>query len=130
MPVTIDNQEFDLLPAPSLSSYAPIRKAPKVKFQAEAGYTHQRERYPFARRSYPLEWGILTLAQKNLLEAWLDDIGSAAFYFVPPESLLPRPNGVVVPEVRLVRVVDEETVIKPHPRAFRRFTAKITVEEL
>lgn len=130
MPVVIDNQTYDLLPSPSQSSYAPSRKAPKVKFQAEAGYTHQRERYPFARRSFPMEWPLMTLAQKNLLEKWLDYIGSESFYFVDPQSLLPRPDGSIVPAIHLCRVVDEETVIKPHPRAFRRFTAKITVEEL
>ena len=130
MSVVIDNQEFDLLSSPSLGSYAPARKAPKVKFQAAAGYTHQRERYPSARRSFPMEWPLMTLAQKNMLENWLDFIGSQSFYFIDPQSLLPRPDGSIVPAIYLCRVVDEETVIKPHPRAFRRFSAKITVEEL
>jgi hypothetical protein len=130
MPVEMADEIFDLLPAPTLASYAPVRKAPKVKFQAEAGYTHQRERYPSARRTIPYEWTMLTLDQKNLLEAWLDDTGSKAFYFVTYESLIPLADGSVVPELRLGRIIDEETVIKPNPRAFGRWAGKFTIEEV
>ena len=128
MPVVIDNIEYDILPSPSYGNYAPVRKAPKVKFQAEAGYTHQRDRWPNARRSYPLEWLLLTTPEKNTLDNWLDYIQSKSFYFVPPDSAWPRPDGSIVPEIHLVRVVDEETIIKPISYGF--WTAKITVEDL
>lgn len=130
MPVEVENEIFELLPSPTLASYAPARKAPKVKFQSASGYTHQRERYPSARYSFPYEWALLTLEQKNLLEAWLDDTGSKTFYFVPPESLIPLADGTVVPQLRLARIVDEQTVIRPHGRAFGRWTAKITIEDV
>jgi len=63
-----------------------------------------------------------------MLEIWLDYIKSQTFYFVPPESLWPRPDGTIVPVIRLGRVVDEETVIKPISYGY--FTAKIMVEEV
>ena len=128
MSVVIDNLEFDLLPSPSYAGYAPTRKAPKIKFEAESGYTHQRERWPFARRSWPLEWPVLTTAEKNTLENFLDYIKSTSFVFVPPDSLWPRPDGTILPEIHLCRVTDEDIVIKPISYGF--WSAKITVEDL
>jgi hypothetical protein len=130
-PVVIDNTVFDILPPPSWSGYKPTRKAPKVKFQAEAGYTHQRERWPNARFSYELGWderSLLTTAQRNTLVNLLDNIGSSTFLYVVPESLWPLADGTVTPEIRIVRVVDESLDIKPYSPGF--FTAKITIEEL
>jgi len=130
MPVEVQNEIFDLLPAPTLASYAPVRKAPKVKFQAASGYTHQRERYPVARRTFPYEWTSLTLDQKNMLDAWLDGNGSKTFYFVPYESTLPLADGSIEPVLLLGRIVDEDIVIKANPRAHGRWMAKFTIEEV
>ncbi len=129
MTIAIDNRSYDLLPSPSWGNYVPTRKAPKIKFQATAGYSHQRERWPSARYSYPLEWALLTVSETNMLEDWIEYIGSSTFYFVPPESLWPRgADGSVAPIIRLGRIVDDEIAIKPVAYGF--FTAKLTIEEV
>jgi hypothetical protein len=128
MPVVVENREYELLPSPSWGGYVRKRTAPKIRFQSAKGYVHQRESFPSPRGVFSLEWGLLSDAEKNLLSCWLDYIGSASFCFVVPESIWPRPDGSVIPEVRLCRVTDEEIDFKP--LSYGWWSAKITVEEI
>lgn len=129
MPVIVQDVIFDMLPAPSIGGYGFTRKAPKITFEAEAGYKHQREKWPFSRRKYTIDWKALTQAQLNMLMVWLDDTGSQTFYFTPPESSW-KGNS---PELRLCRVTSEEVKVTPitgGPDTDPKYNCSIDIEEV
>lgn len=128
MKILVDGTYVDIVPSPAFGGYSALRKSPKITYQAEAGYKHQRNRWTADRRIYLMEWKTLTTAEKNTLDLWIDDIKSTSFYFVTPESIYPDGNGVITPQVRLVRISSEEVEIKPIAPGF--FSAKITLEEV
>lgn len=102
MPVIVQDEIFDILPAPTVMELK--RRAPKIKFEAAAGYEHQRERYSHARRSYGLRF-LCNQAQLNTLDNWLDMTKSATFWWLPPEAVWKSPTA---PTIRLMRITSEE----------------------
>ena len=102
-----DNIEYDLIPAPQ-GGYKPTIISPKVRFQATAGYVHQRDRYPARNKKIVIEWPAMSAAEFEMLGAWLDAVGSDTFWYVLPTSLEPRPDGQVIPRGILCRIIDEE----------------------
>jgi len=124
MPVIVQEEVFDMLPSPSWGS-PQTRRAPKIRFQAAAGYTHQRERYSHARMIYTLRWPLLLEAEKNTLENWQDSIGSATFWLLPPTALW---SGLGSPTVRLMRLTDDE--VKYIPVSYGVWSVELTVEEV
>lgn len=124
MPVIVQDTLFDMLPSPAWGSPR-IRKAPKIKFQAESGYTHQRERWSNARYSYPTKWPLLTTAEVNTLENWLDNTGSKTFLFLPPTAMW---GGTTNPTIRLMRVASEEITITPVSYGY--YSVEILLEEV
>ncbi len=131
MPVDMDNVWYDLLPHPDYEGYQPVRISPKVRFQAEAGYVQQRNRYPSDTKKITCEWKIMSEAEYNLLMAWIEEKGSDAFWFVLPESLSTRPDGTTIPKGIWCRIIDEEIPETPkfHNDGFWR-NVKVTLESI
>jgi hypothetical protein len=113
MSVIYDNVEYDLISQPKYTGYKPSRVAPKVRFQATAGYVQQREQYPNPQKKILIELEKLTDAENNLLTAFLDYIKSKTFYFILPTSLKPRPDGKIYPVGILCRIIDNEIPEEP-----------------
>jgi hypothetical protein len=107
MSVVYDNIEYDLISAPQ-GGYKPTIVSPKIRFQATAGYVHQRDRYPTRGKKIVIEWSNMPAAEYEMLLAWLDEAGSNTFWYVLPTSLEPRPDGQVIPRAILARIIDEE----------------------
>lgn len=107
MSAVYENIEYDLIPNP-LGGYKPTIDSPKVRFQAVAGYVHQRDRYPARTKKIVIEWPSMHAAEYAMLLAWLDHVGSDAFWYVLPTSLEPRPDGQVIPRGILCRIIDEK----------------------
>lgn len=124
MPAEVQDEIFEILPSPSWGT-PQKRTAPKLRFQAAAGYTHQRERYSHARFNYPLKWPLLTEAEFQTLQNWLDSTGSATFWFLPPTALW---SGIGSATVRLCRIVSDEVSITPV--AYGLYSVEITLEEV
>lgn len=124
MPVIVQDEVFEILPSPAWGS-PQKRRAPKIRFQAAAGYVHQRERYSHARTVYPLKWPLLTEAEKNTLENWLDNTKSDTFWLVPPTGLW---SGLDAPVIKLCRVTDDEITFTPISYGY--WSVDITVEEV
>lgn len=61
MSAVFENIEYDLIPAPQ-GGYKPTIVSPKVRFQATAGYVHQRDRYPARNKKIVIEWPDMTAA--------------------------------------------------------------------
>lgn len=96
MDTIIDGITYDWIPEPQIGDYKPTRKAPKTVFTSEGGYSHQRETWPRARKSYSLVNGYITTAQKDALEAFLDYVKSTAFYYLIPTSDPEDPTAIYV----------------------------------
>lgn len=124
MPVIVQDEVFDLLPSPSWGT-PQKRKAPKIKFQSANGYVHQRERYSHPRMAYSLKWPLLTEAEKNTLENWLDSVKSATFWLVPPTGLW---SGLSAVSVKLCRLTDDEITFTP--LSYGYWAVDINVEEV
>ena len=124
MPVEVQDTLFDILPSPSWGTPR-IRKAPKISFEAANGYKHQRERYSHARYTYPLKWPVLTTAEVNTLENWMDETASNTFWFLPPTAMW---GGTTNPTIRLMRVSSEEVTITPISYGY--YSVEITLEEV
>jgi len=130
MSVVYDNQNYDLIPA-QYGGYKPSIITPKIRFQATAGYVHQRDRYPAAGRKIVMEVNIMTQGEYNMLRAWLDEVGSDAFWYVLPTSLAPRPDGQIIPRGILCRIIDEEIPDDPiFPNDGYCWHARITLESI
>lgn len=128
--VIYDNQTYALIHA-QFGGYKPSIIAPKIRFQATAGYVHQRERYPAPSRRIELEIPLMTQAEYNMLRAWLEHIGSGSFWYVLPTSLAPRPDGQIIPRGILCRVIDEEIPDEPlFPNDGFCWRVKITLESI
>jgi hypothetical protein len=102
-----ENTEYDLISAP-MGGYKPMIVSPKVRFQATAGYVHQRDRYPARGKKIVIESPNMSQGEYNMQRAWIDYIGSETFWYVLPTSLEPRPDGQVIPRAILARIIDEE----------------------
>lgn len=130
MSAVFNNQLFDLIPA-QFSGYKPSLLTPKVRFQATAGYVHQRDRYPSLGRKVVLETFITTQGEYNMIRAWIDYVGSASFWYVLPTSLAPRPDGQVIPRGILCRIIDEEIPDEPvFPNDGFCWRVRITLESI
>lgn len=131
MPVVIDDVAYEFVPPPEYGGYQPVRIAPKVRFQAESGYVHQRERYVNTRKRITIEWKLLSEAEYNMLIAWIEYKKSSTFWYVLPESLSPRPSGAIIPKGILCRIVDEEIPETPqfYNDGYYR-NVKITLESI
>jgi len=131
MPVNINDIYYDLVPFQEYGGYQPVRVAPKVRFQAEAGYAQQRERFVVTQKRITLEWRLLSEAEYNMLIAWIEYKKSSAFWFVLPESLSPRPSGVVIPKGIWCRIIDDKIPETPqlYNDGFYR-SVKITLESI
>lgn len=112
MPAAFENQYYDLIEA-DFGGYKQSIVAPKIRFQAAAGYVHQRERYPAQARKIVIESARATEGERNMMRAWLVYMGSGTFWYVLPASLAPRPDGQVIPRGVLCRVIDEEIPDEP-----------------
>jgi hypothetical protein len=124
MPVIVQDEVFDMLPSPDWGS-PQHRKTPRIKFEAAAGYVQQRERYPHSRYKYPLKWSRLAEAEKNILENWLDQVKSNAFWIIPPTGLWSGLGGITI---KYCRVSDDEVIFTP--LAYGQWSVEITVEEV
>jgi len=107
MSAVYSNIEYDLIPAHQ-GGFKSMIIAPKIRFQSTSGYVHQRNRYPARYKKIVHEWPAMTAAEYEMLLAWLDEVGSDAFWFVLPTSLEPRPDGQIIPRAILARIIDEE----------------------
>ena len=128
MSVVLDNREYDLIPNPGYGKYQPKRKSPKIRFQADAGYVHQRDQFPSATRPIEIEMELMSDAERNMLMAWIDYKKSGTFWYVLPESLKPRPDGRIIPTGILCRIVDDEITDEPEHCGY--WKAKITLESI
>lgn len=130
MSAVLDNLVYDLIPA-QFGGYKPTIVAPKIRFQAAAGYVHQRERYPALGRKIVLETNITSQGEYNMIRAWLDYVGSDSFWYVLPTSLSPRPDGQVIPRGILCRIIDEEIPDDPiFPNDGFYWHVRITLESI
>jgi len=131
MAVDIDDVYYDFVPPPEYGGYSPVRLAPKVRFQAEAGYIQQRERFANTQKRITIEWKHLSESEYNMLVAWIEYKKSSAFWFVLPESLSPRPSGATIPKGIWCRIVDEEIPEAPqfYNDGYYR-NVKITLESI
>ncbi len=125
MSVLYDGEYYDFLPPPPFGGYKRYRVSPKIKFQADGGYLHQQDRYPDPQVKVELEITSVSAAGRNLIEAFLDEIRSTTFWYVLPESLVPRPDGTIRPVGILARVTGDE--IDESPTKPGQFTIKLVL---
>lgn len=71
------------LPNPDFDGYKIIDLRPKVRFEAEKGYFHQREQYSVVRARVECTWRIITQTEYNTLTGMITTIGSNSCYLVP-----------------------------------------------
>jgi hypothetical protein len=128
MSVVYDNVEYDF-PITPFGGYKPVRIAPKVRFQAVAGYAQQREQYPSATKKIVLDFELLTDAENNLLTAFIDYYKSEAFWYVLPTSLQAHPDGKIYPVGIWCRIIDDEIPEEPTGPGYL-WHRKITLESI
>lgn len=128
-PVEVDGVYYDVIQQPEYGNYKPVRMTPKVSFQSDGGYRHQRNQWTRTRKRFEMEWRYLTEAEYNTLITFIETQGSDTFYFVDPVSLWGDPTtGVITPVGYTVRILDSEMPEDPTVCKYRHF--KITLEEI
>ena len=108
------------------SGYTPARQAPKIKFQAAAGYSQQREAFPAQGIKTKIEITMATQAEYNMWTGWIESVKSDAFWFICPESLVPRPDGQIIPRACYGRITDDEIPEAPRFPSTGGFTWKFS----
>jgi hypothetical protein len=127
--IVLDNVEYDFVSPPPYNGYKPVRVAPKVRFQAVAGYAQQREQYPNAIKKIQIDFKMQLDAENNLLSAFIDQYKSEPFWYVLPTSLKPRPDGKIYPIGIWCRIIDDEIPEEPTGSGYF-WHRKITLESI
>lgn len=123
--IVIDNTEYELLPPPEFSKYKITKLTPKIKFESEGGYFHQREK--FSTSMYKIEVGSENIsdAQKEYLDTFISYIGSDTFWYIVPTSMTPKSDGKVYPIGFLCKIVNEEIINSPTNPNYWNFSLEL-----
>jgi len=78
--------DFPSIKAPDLDLFGEQPVKEKVRTPMEAGYVQSRSRYSGSRRVFEIGWEFLPAADYEVLVAFFDSIGGAAFNWTHPTT--------------------------------------------